>query len=122
MQARTIFSTAAVIGLVNFGCNQPIDTKGLAGQEASLAAEGSADMRQQDGTAGNPRLATLDGGVDAPPPDPFDPDPLITRERTEHESTLDKSNMAPGASTLEPGFGSTTGDPMDQPAVNTQDE
>ncbi|MDP6479099.1 MAG: hypothetical protein QGI75_03565 [Phycisphaerales bacterium] len=121
MQARTTFFTAAVIGLVGFGCDQPIDTTGLAGQEASLAAEGSTDMRQQDGTAGNSRLATLDG-VDAPPPDPFDPDPFITRERIDRESTLDESSMAPGASTLEPGPESTTGDPMDQPAVNTQDE
>jgi hypothetical protein len=103
------------------GCGGPVDTTGLSGQEASLAAEGSADMREQDGTMGDQTLDTL-SGAGAPPPDPFDPDPFITRERIDRTSTLDESNVAPGASTLEPGPESLTGDPMDQPAVNVQDE
>ena len=101
------------------GCGEPIDTSGLSGQEASLAAEGSADMREQDGTMGDQTLDTLSG---AGAPDPFNPDPFITRERIDRTSTLDESNVAPGASTLEPGAESLTGDPMDQPAVNVQDE
>jgi hypothetical protein len=121
MHATTILSATIAFSLIGLGCDQPVATTGLAGQEASLAAEGAADMRQQDGTAENPRLATLDR-VDAPPPDPFDPDPFITRERIDRESALDESDRAPGAATLEPGPESETGDPMDQPAVNTQDE
>lgn len=121
MYAYVSVIAVTAVGLAGVGCSQPIDTTGLGGQEAALAAEGSADMRQQDGTATNPRLATLDG-MDAPPADPFDPDPFLVRERIDRESTLDESDMAPGASTLVPGPESATGDPMDQPAVNTQDE
>ncbi|MBT5582418.1 MAG: hypothetical protein HOI89_11050 [Phycisphaerae bacterium] len=119
MQVPLIFCIITVVAIA--GCGEPIDTSGLSGQEASLAAEGSADMREQDGTMGDQTLDTL-SGAGAPPPDPFDPDPFITRERIDRTSTLDESNVAPGASTLEPGPESLTGDPMDQPAVNVQDE
>lgn len=107
--------------LAGGGCGEPIDTTGLTGQEASLASEGSFDMREQDGTMDDQTLGTL-SGVGAPPSDPFDPDPFITRERITRASTLDESDLAPGASTLEAGPESLTGDPMDQPAVNVQDE
>ncbi|MDP7070613.1 MAG: hypothetical protein QF561_04615 [Phycisphaerales bacterium] len=103
------------------GCHQPLDTSGLPGQEAALAAEGAADMRGQDGTAGDPNLASIDGD-DHTASDPFDPDPFITRERIDRAADLDESDLAPGASTLEPGPDSPTGDPMDQPGVNVQDE
>jgi hypothetical protein len=115
-------ATLCIMTAVAFaGCSDPIDTTGLSGQEASIAAEGSADMREQDGTMDDQTLGTL-SGIGAPPPDQFDPDPFITRERIDRESTLDESNIAPGASTLETAPGSLTGDPMDQPAVNVQDE
>jgi len=113
-----------IVGAAAFaltGCSSPLDTTGLPEQEAALAAEGSNDMRAQDGTAGNPNLASLDGGY-TQPADPFDPDPFITREQTDRAADLDESDLAPGASTLEPGPESATGDPMAQPSVNVQDE
>ncbi|MCH2140834.1 MAG: hypothetical protein MK100_07345 [Phycisphaerales bacterium] len=118
---RTMIILAIPAMCATISCNQPIDTSDLAGQEASLAAEGSMDMREQDGTLNNPRLATLDE-QDAPPADPFDADPFIAREKIDRESTLDESNIAPGASTLVPGPESPTGDPMALPPVNTEDD
>jgi len=108
-------------GLLTGGCGGPVDTTDLGAQEAALAAEGSADMRHQDGTAGDPSLATLDGDA-MPASDPFDPDPFIARERIDRQADLDESNIAPGAETLVPSAESPTGDPMDQPGVNVQDE
>lgn len=96
-----------------------MDTSDLPAQEAALAGEGDRDMRIQDGTAGDPNLATLN---EATPADPFDPDPFLARERRIRAASLDESNLAPGASQLVPGSESPTGDPMDQPAVNVQDE
>jgi len=101
------------------GCSNPLDTKDLPAQEAAIEGEGARDMRAQDGTAGDPRLATLG---EATPADPFDPDPFITREKVDRAADLDESSIAPGAETLVPGPESPTGDPMDQPAVNVQDE
>ncbi len=118
---RTQWITLGALMFVLSGCNQPLDTTGLPEQEAALAAEGSNDMRAQDGTAGNPNLATPDGDY-VGPNDPFDPDPFIAREQIDRTADLDKSDLAPGASTLEPGPESPTGDPMDQPSVNVQDE
>jgi hypothetical protein len=121
MQAYMTIGGVLASGLIGLGCSQPLGTTGLDGQEAALAAAGSVDMREQDGTTGDPTLATLDGG-NVPSPDAFDPDPFIAREEIDIASTLDESNLAPGASTLDPGWESATGDPMDQPAVNVQDE
>lgn len=121
MHASMSFSAMLAFAVIGCGCSGPLGTTDLGGQEASLAAEGSMDMRQQDGTAGDPTLASLDGGV-TPRSDPFDPDPFIARERIDRASSLDESNMAPGASTLDPSYESATGDPMDQPSVNVQDE
>ncbi|MDP7029744.1 MAG: hypothetical protein QF733_05940 [Phycisphaerales bacterium] len=121
MMRPTIGRFIVCVGLLAGGCSGPVDTKDLNAQEAALAAEGSAAMRHQDGTAGDPSLATL-SGAGAPQGDPFDPDPFITRERLDREADLDESDIAPGAETLVPSAESPTGDPMDQPGVNVQDE
>jgi len=108
------FISSTAIGLFTLaGCNHgPIDTSGLTGQEDAIMAEGDAAMGEQ----GQMQAST------PPPNDPFDPDPFIARERYDQTSTLDESSLAPGASTLLPGPESPTGDPMDQPAVNVQDD
>ncbi len=120
MMGRRVGLMVLTGGIVG-GCSGPVDTSNLGAQEAALAAEGSSDMRRQDGTAGDPSLATLDG-AGVPASDPFDPDPFITRARLDRAADLDESDMAPGAETLVPSAESPTGDPMDQPSVNVQDE
>ena len=120
MRFHALIGTGLCITLA--GCNSgPVATGDLNEQEAAIASEGSADMRHQDGTAGDPQLATIDGDY-VPSNDPFSADPFIERERINREADLDESNVAPGAETLEPGIESPTGDPMDQPSVNVQDE
>ena len=120
MRFYVLIGTSLCIAMV--GCNSgPVATGDLNEQEASIAAEGSAAMRNQDGTAGDPQLATLDGGF-VRPSDPFSAAPFIERERINREADLDESDIAPGAETLEAGIESPTGDPMDQPSVNVQDE
>ncbi|MCH2142028.1 MAG: hypothetical protein MK077_03400 [Phycisphaerales bacterium] len=100
------------IALPLAGCHGPLDTSDLPAQEDAIMAEGHMDM-------GDGSTAPL---AQTPRNDPFDPDPFIARERYDRASTLDESNLAPGASTLVPSPESPTGDPMDQPAVNVQDE
>ena len=120
MRFNVLIGTGLCITLA--GCNSgPVATGDLNEQEAAIAAEGSADMRHQDGTAGDPQLATLDGDF-VPRNDPFSADPFIERERINREADLDESDVAPGAETLDPSMESPTGDPMDQPSVNVQDE
>jgi hypothetical protein len=121
---RTTMVTAASLTVLSVfpGCNSgPISTGDLNEQEAAIAAEGSADMRHEDGTAGNQRLATVDGDY-VPQNDPFSVDPFIDRERIDREADLDESDIASGAETLVASPDSPTGDPMDQPSVNVQDE
>ena len=111
MLTRTHAMLTLTVALLT-GCHGPLDTSDLPAQEEAIMAEGHADM-----AAGS--TAPL---AQTPRNDPFDPDPFIARERYDRASTLDESSLAPGASTLIPSPESPTGDPMDQPAVNVQDE
>lgn len=77
IQTSRISTTVAVLTVLlgTIGCQQPVSTDDLAGQENSIEVQGQAAMDSESGTTGSASTAELSPthpqGINFADPDPF---------------------------------------------------